>query len=100
MRLVVHPALRTAALTAAVPLAVNEKLRLHELLARYISGVPTPVSGVGAVPYGPVWALDTPALARWRSHLIGRLAGSRFDYLTAPDPETAADLLAEEADAR
>lgn len=98
VRMVVHPALATAALTAAVPLSVNEKLRLHELLARYISGLPTPVSGVDSVPYGPVWPLDTSALACWRSHLITRLAGCRFDYLAAPCPEAAADLLTEEAD--
>ncbi|AEH09694.1 hypothetical protein FsymDg_2301 [Candidatus Protofrankia datiscae] len=41
-------------------------------------------------------AADTPALARWRSHLIAALAGRRFDYLHAPGPETAADLLTKE----
>jgi hypothetical protein len=98
VRLAVHPALTTPALTPAMPLSVNERLRLHELLARYISGLPTPLNGVTGVPYGPVWPLDTPALARWRSHLITRLAVCRFDYLYAPGPQTAADLLAKEAD--
>lgn len=97
VRLAVHPAHATAPLTSALPLSVNERLRLHELLARYISGLPTPLNGVTAVPYGPVWPLDTPALARWRSRLITALAACRFDYLYAPDPETAADLLAKEA---
>ncbi|MGW4890083.1 hypothetical protein [Streptomyces murinus] len=96
VRVAVHPALAQASMTPAVPLSVNERLRLHEMLARYISGLPTPVTGVSGVPYGPVWSLDTPDLARWRSHLITALAGCRFDYLHAPDPETAADLLAKE----
>jgi non-ribosomal peptide synthetase component F len=99
VRMAVHPTLTTATLTAGAPLSVNEKLRLHENLARYISGLPTPVGGVEAVPYGPVWPLDTPALARWRSHLITRLATCRFNYLYAPGPEVAADLLTNEADA-
>ncbi|MHC3393953.1 hypothetical protein ACLQ2E_31495 [Streptomyces lavendulocolor] len=96
VRVAVHPALSTASLTPAAPLSVNERLRLHELLGRYISGLPTPLTGVTGVPYGPVWPLDTPALARWRSHLIARLAGGRFDYLHAPGPDTAADLLTKE----
>ncbi len=99
VRMAVHPALVTASLTSAVPLSVNERLRLHESLGRYLSGLPTPVGGVAGVPYGPVWPLDTPALARWRSHLIAALEGCRFDYLYAAGPETAADLLAKEADA-
>ncbi|MFD7580957.1 hypothetical protein [Kitasatospora sp. NPDC059817] len=96
VRLAVHPG-RTSALRPAVPLSVNEGLRLHELLTRYLSGLPTPLAGVGAVPYGPVWPLDAPALARWRSHLISRLAAGRFDYLYAPDAHAAAELLAKEA---
>lgn len=99
VRIAVHPTLATAALTPAAPLSVNERLRLHEMLARYISGLPTPLNGVTGMPYGPVWPLDTPALACWRSHLITRLATCRFDYLYAPGPETAADLLTKEADA-
>ncbi|SFY48721.1 hypothetical protein [Streptomyces sp. F-1] len=96
VRLAVHPALDTASITPAVPLAVNERLRLHELLGRSISGLPTPLNGVTGVPYGPVWPLDSSGLARWRSHLITRFASCRFDYLHAPDPETAADLLTKE----
>ena len=96
VRLAVHPRLQ-AALVPAVPWSVNETLRLHELLARSISGLPTPLTGVGTVPYGPVWPLDTPLLARWRSQLIARLAACRFDYLHAPGAETAADLLTKEA---
>ncbi|ABP53608.1 hypothetical protein [Salinispora tropica] len=97
VRMAVHPALDTASLTPAVPLSVNERLRLHETLGRYISGLPTPITGVAGMPYGPVWPLDSPALARWRSHLIARLAVGQFDYLYAPDPDTAADLLTKEA---
>ncbi|KUN17645.1 hypothetical protein AQJ11_37950 [Streptomyces corchorusii] len=96
VRMAVHPALETASLTPAVPLSVNERLRLHEMLGRYISGLPTPITGVTGVPYGPVWPLDTPALARWRSHVIARLADCRFDYLHASGPATAADLLTKE----
>ncbi|MER6916074.1 hypothetical protein ABT354_30760 [Streptomyces sp. NPDC000594] len=99
VRIAVHPALTTPTLAPAAPLSVNEKLRLHELLARYISGLPTPLTGVTGVPYGPVWPLDTPALAAWRSHLIAQLTAGRFGYLHAPDPETAADLLTKETDA-
>ncbi|MFH7340608.1 hypothetical protein [Streptomyces sp. KHY 26] len=97
VRLAVHPALTTKSLTPAVPLTVNERLRLHEMLARYISGLPTPLTGVTGAPYGPVWPLDTSALARWRSHLITALASCRYDYLHAPNPEAAADLLTLEA---
>jgi hypothetical protein len=96
VRLAVHPGL-PAALAPAVPLSLNETLRLHELLARYISGLPTPLAGAGAVPYGPVWPLDTPDLARWRSQLIARLAAARFSYLHAPDAAAAASLITREA---
>ncbi|MFE3629378.1 hypothetical protein [Streptomyces goshikiensis] len=99
VRMAVHPNLTTASLAPAVPLSVNERLRLHEMLARYISGLPTPLTGTVGAPYGPVWPLDTPALARWRSHLITVLEGCRFHYLYAPDPESAADLLTKEVDA-
>lgn len=98
VRVAVHPCLSTTSLTRATPLSVNERLRLHENLARYISGLPTPLKGVTGALYGPVWPLDTPACARWRSHLITQLASCRFDYLHAPDPQTAADLLTKEAD--
>ncbi|GAA3733315.1 hypothetical protein [Salinactinospora qingdaonensis] len=100
VRLAVHPRLATASLAPATPLSVNERLRLHENLARYIAGLPTPLNGVDGMPYGPVWPLDTPDCARWRSHLIPRLADTRFDYLHAPNPEEAADLLAEEVQVR
>jgi hypothetical protein len=96
VRLAVHPGLPVA-LTPAVPLSVNETLRLHEMLARHISGLPTPLAGVGTAPYGPVWPLDTPELARWRSHLLTRLAACRFSYLHAPDAGSAAGLIAGEA---
>ncbi|MGA5819926.1 hypothetical protein ACPC54_18940 [Kitasatospora sp. NPDC094028] len=97
VRLAIHPVHPAASLKSALPLSVNETLRLHELLARHVSGLPTPLAGVGTVPYGPVWPLDSPALARWRSHLITRLATYRFDYLHAPDAASAADLLVKEA---
>lgn len=97
VRMAVHPSLPDASLTPAVPLSVNERLRLHEALARYISGLPSPLTGVEGTPYGPVWPLDTPACAHWRSHLIAALERCRFDYLHAPDAETAADLLTHEA---
>jgi len=93
VRLAVHPALDSSSLTTATPFSINERLRLHEALARYISGLPTPLAGAHNTPFGPVWPMDTPALARWRSHLLARLASSRFDYLYAPSPDSAADLL-------
>ncbi|MEV7289791.1 hypothetical protein AB0O01_35450 [Streptomyces sp. NPDC093252] len=62
------------------------RLRLHEMLGRYISRLPTPITGVTGIPYGPVWPLDTPALAPWRSRLLARLTDVRFDYLHVPDP--------------
>ncbi|GAQ54830.1 hypothetical protein [Streptomyces acidiscabies] len=96
VRVAVHPVLRTRSLTPAVPLTLNERLRLHELLARYISGLPTPL-GVTGMPYGTVWPLDSPALARQRHELIHLLAACRYDYLHAPDAQTAADLLDKEA---
>ncbi|MEU9068924.1 hypothetical protein AB0D60_18820 [Streptomyces sp. NPDC048306] len=77
----------------ATPFSANEQLRLHEGLARYISGLPTPLTGPTGAPYGPVWPLDTLPLARWRTHLITRLERHPYTYLYAPDPQTAADLI-------
>lgn len=96
VRLTVHPALPTAQLTPATPFSANEQLRLHEALARYISGLPTPLTGPVHAPYGPVWPLDTGRLARWRSHLIARMERSPYAYLHAPDAQSAADLLTRE----
>ncbi|MER5822687.1 hypothetical protein ABT086_10520 [Streptomyces mirabilis] len=73
--------------------SANEQLRLHEALARYISGLPTPLTGPSGTPYGPVWPLDTLPLARWRAHLIVRLQQHPYSYLYAPDPQIAADLI-------
>lgn len=97
VRMAVHPSLTLVSLTPAKPLSVSERLRLHENLARYISGLPTPLNGVEGAPYGPVWPLDTSTCARRRTSLITALEGCRFDYLYAPGPEIAADLLAKEA---
>lgn len=96
IRLATHPDLASS-LTSAVPLSVNERLRWHEGLARYISGLPTPLTGVAGAPYGPVWPLDSARCARWRSDLIAGLQQTRFDYLHAPTAQAAADLLLREA---
>ncbi|WUT01516.1 hypothetical protein OHA46_32690 (plasmid) [Streptomyces sp. NBC_00708] len=93
IRLTVHPAVPQPQITDATPFSANEQLRLHEALARYISGLPTPLTGPAGAPYGPVWPLDDPALARWRTHLIARLEQHPYSYLYAPDPQTAADLI-------
>ncbi|MEV7471892.1 hypothetical protein AB0O20_36220 [Streptomyces kronopolitis] len=98
VRVTVHPRATEARLTRATPFSGNEYLRLHENLARYISGIPTPLDGIAEAPYGRVWPLDTPACARWRCHFISLLESSRFDYLYAPDPERAADLIATAAE--
>jgi len=96
VRIAVHPHLRSPSLASTVPLSLTERLRLHELLARYISGLPTPLDVTG-MPYGTVWPLDGPALARRRRELIHQLTECRYDYLHAPDAQSAADLLAKEA---
>ncbi|MFI6056100.1 hypothetical protein ACIBCO_39300 [Streptomyces violascens] len=96
IRLTVHPAVTRPVLVPATPFSVNEQLRLHEALARYISGLPTPLSGTAGAPFGPVWRLDSSPLARWRSHLITRLEQRPYAYLCAPDPQTAADLITRE----
>lgn len=96
IRLTVHPAVPRPLLVNALPFSVNEQLRLHEALARQISGLPTPLSGPAGAPYGPVWALDTPSLARWRTHLVTRLGRHRYLHLYAPDPDSAADLITRE----
>ncbi|MFE1958372.1 hypothetical protein [Streptomyces sp. NPDC059479] len=95
IRLTVHPAVTRALLVPATPFSANEQFRLTEALARYISGLPTPLSGPDGAPYGPVWPLDTPSLARWRTRLITRLEQRPYSYLYAPDPQTAADLIAQ-----
>ncbi|MFF4410154.1 hypothetical protein [Streptomyces sp. NPDC001404] len=92
VRLTVHPHARPLAVPAA-PFSSGEYLRLHENLARYISGLPTPVSGLIGAPYGVTWALDTPQCARWRTHLINRMERNRFFYVHAPTAEAAADLI-------
>src|SRR5262249_4949431 len=89
IRLDIHPQTRTGQLISAKPFSPNEYLRLHENLARYISGIPTPLTGVKGPPYGPVWPLDTPDCAAWRAHLITRLEHYPFDYLAAPGPNSA-----------
>ncbi|MFD9602867.1 hypothetical protein [Streptomyces sp. NPDC059970] len=96
IRLTVHPAVPRPLLVPATPFSANEQLRLHEALARYISGLPTPLTGPNGAAYGPVWPLDTLPLARWRTHLITRLEQHTYTYLYAPDPQTAADLITEE----
>ncbi|MBP0460843.1 hypothetical protein [Streptomyces montanisoli] len=96
IRLTVHPAVPRPLLVPATPFSVNEQLRLHEALARYISGLPTPLTGPTGAPYGPVWPLDDASLARWRTHLIARLEQHPYSYLYAPDPQSAADLITEE----
>lgn len=42
IRLTVHPAVPHPLITDATPFSANEQLRLHEALARCISGLPTP----------------------------------------------------------
>lgn len=96
IRLTVHPAVPRPLLVPAAPFSSNEQLRLHEALARYISGLPTPLTGPTGAPYGPVWPLDEAPLARWRAHLIARLEQHPYSYLYAPDPQTAADLITRE----
>ncbi|MFB7191070.1 hypothetical protein ACFCZT_38545 [Streptomyces sp. NPDC056230] len=64
IRLTVHPAVPRPVLVPATPFSVNEQLRLHEALARYISGLPTPLTGPTGAPYGTVWPLDDHGLAR------------------------------------
>ncbi|MFJ6438797.1 hypothetical protein [Streptomyces sp. NPDC091416] len=96
IRLTVHPAVPRPVLVPATPFSANEQLRLHEALARYISGLPTPLTGPAGAPYGPVWPLDDVPLARWRTHLIARLEQHSYTYLYAPDPQSAADLITEE----
>ncbi|MFJ2745443.1 hypothetical protein ACIO3O_37940 [Streptomyces sp. NPDC087440] len=96
VRITIHPALPTAQLAPATPFHGTEQLRLHEALGRYISGLPTPLTGPVHAPYGPVWPLDTGELARWRSSLIARMESSPYAYLHAPDPQSAADLITRE----
>ncbi|SEG94860.1 hypothetical protein SAMN05216223_13147 [Actinacidiphila yanglinensis] len=96
VRLTVNPAVPSPLLVNALPFSINEQLRLHEALARQISGLPTPLSGPAGAPYGRVWNIDTPALAHWRTHLISRLGNHRYLYLYAPDPDSAADLITRE----
>ncbi|WP_030237484.1 hypothetical protein [Streptomyces sp. NRRL S-350] len=96
VRLGVHPAAGSGRLLAATPFSVNERLRLHEMLARYISGLPTPLTGVSGTPYGPVWPIDTPDCARWRSHLLDRLERTPYLYLQAAGARAAAELIARE----
>ncbi|MFI0937302.1 hypothetical protein [Streptomyces sp. NPDC021020] len=96
VRLTVHPAVPGPLLVPAAPFSANEQLRLHEAAARYISGLPTPLTGPTGAPYGPVWPLDDAPLARWRTHLITRLEQHPYSYLYAPDPQTAADLITKE----
>ncbi|ARF73053.1 hypothetical protein B7C62_12840 [Kitasatospora albolonga] len=96
VRLTVHPDVPSAVLVPATPFSANEQLRLHEALARCISGIPTPLTGPGGAPYGPVWPLDTPRLARWRTHLVARLEQRPYTYAYAPDAGSAADLITRE----
>lgn len=96
VRLTLHPTVATPGTVPAVPFSKNERLRLHEAFARYLSGLPTPLTAPDAPAYGPVWPLDSPELARWRTHLIARLEQHPYHYAYAPDAQSAADLIAKE----
>lgn len=94
VRIAVHPD-AVPKTVPAVPLSLNERLRLHENLARYISGLPTPVSGATDIPYGPVWPLDTRACTATRRRMIEQLSNSPFAYVYAPTATEAAALIVE-----
>ncbi|WP_327359605.1 hypothetical protein [Streptomyces sp. NBC_01304] len=96
VRLTVHPAQPVARMASAIPFNTNEVLRLSEATARYISGLPTPLTGPTRTPYAPVWPLDTPDLALWRGHVIDRMEAGPYAYLRAPSAAHAADLITKE----
>ncbi|MEV5879379.1 hypothetical protein AB0L75_35180 [Streptomyces sp. NPDC052101] len=92
VRVAVHPNSQTL-VAPATPFSTAELLRLHENLARYITGLPTPINGLTGTPVATTWPLDTPQCATWRAELIRALERSRYVYLHAPTAEAAADLI-------
>ena len=94
VRVSVHPAVTVPTAVLGTPLSVVERLRLHENLARYIAGTPTPLTLEPDV-YGPVYALDTPACAATRAMVIDQLGGLAFHYVHAPTAEHAAGMIEE-----
>jgi hypothetical protein len=93
VRVGVHPA-TVAAVTAATPLSVLERLRLAENLARYITGTPTPLC-LDPEVHAPVYPLDSPACAQTRARVIRQLAELGLRYLYAPTPQRAAGMIEE-----
>ncbi len=91
VRLSVHPD-TAPALAAAGPMPLAERLRLAENLARYITGIPTPLS-VEPHTYAPVYPLDDPACAATRSTVIDRIDALGLRYLHAPTARHAARLI-------
>jgi hypothetical protein len=86
-RVSIHPA-ATLVVTEPAPLSLTEGLRLAENLARYISGVVTPLATDPV--YAPVYPLDDPTAATTRSRLIERIGALGLRYLHAPTAEQAA----------
>ncbi|MGH3624173.1 MAG: hypothetical protein ACRDQ5_20680 [Sciscionella sp.] len=96
VRISVHAAAPGVILTKAARLSLGERLRLHENLGRYVSGLPTPLTVDDTGCYGPVLCIDNPACAQMRRDLIEQLGHISFYYLQARSAAEAAQLIAKE----
>lgn len=92
IRVSVHPA-TTPMVTDPASLSLTEQLRLAENLARYITGMVTPLA-TAPVVYAPVYPLDDPTTAEARSRLIERIGTLGLRYLHAPTAGQAAAAIA------
>ncbi len=70
-----------------------ERLRLHENLGRYISGLPTPLGLTDRATEGRVWPLDDDRCAALRNHIIELLCKAPFHVVQARSAEEAAELI-------
>jgi hypothetical protein len=92
-RVNVHQGADSARLRQMTGLSVAERLRLHENLGRYLSGLATPLTVDATHVRGPVLALDDGQCARFRSRLIEHVGRCDFFYLQARDADEAAHLI-------
>jgi hypothetical protein len=70
-----------------------ERLRLHENIGRYISGLPTPLVINKTFSFCPILPLDTNETALFRSRLVSSLIKLPFYYLEVRTADEAATAI-------
>ena len=95
-RVNVNVAARETKLQRVVSLSFAERLRLHENIGRYISGLPTPLVVDADGCYGRVLEIDCATCAATRRDLMKALGATPFYYLQTRCAVEAAAAIASE----